>query len=364
MTVFVAYMEMVESQERVEIAQQQLDQQATLTLKEQYAQRFNNGAGGLKETSTEAKIAAIAQLEQVAADAMNESIPDDERATATRYREPAVRVISAYARSASRVPVSEIPSYGNDPEQTPLLGFRLPEVQFAVEALSRINQDGQVPLDLTQVDLIRAQLPDAHLARAVLTGARMQGADLTKADLTKAVLRGADLRGAGLDGAIVTDVNCSGALIDDRTSGPAECLGSATKITGSITSPKYGTTVPHVVTLQGETVADVEAFGFQLWVAVVPHPAATPSDDDRYYPHRQAVLAGEPSDSGPPQWSLEGVTLGQPDEVGMRFDLALVLADGKATKVIEGYLSQPNPPGMKFLPVGAVVLDKVAVTRG
>jgi hypothetical protein len=65
-------------------------------------------------------------------------------------------------------------------------------------------------------------------------------------------------------------------------------------------------------------------------------------------------------------WSTKMI-IGKDTDDGLKFTLFAVLADGKANRAILDYLDKSKAsaswPGLQKLPDGAVIYDKITVTR-
>lgn len=94
--------------------------------------------------------------------------------------------------------------------------------------------------------------------------------------------------------------------------------------------------------------------GYELWILVYPYAA------NRYYPQHDKVNI----QNG--EWSLP-VGIGTEDNVGYKFDIIAVLADKEARAEFTSYIinceNTDKWPGMKKIPVGAKVYDRVIVIR-
>ena len=97
--------------------------------------------------------------------------------------------------------------------------------------------------------------------------------------------------------------------------------------------------------------------GSQIWLVLYAHDPT-----NRYYP-QQAI---NPDRNG--DWFLPGITIGNRNNVGYKFDIIVLLADEHAKKKFNDYfhysnLAKSGWPGMEQLPDGAEVYDNVTVTR-
>jgi hypothetical protein len=120
-----------------------------------------------------------------------------------------------------------------------------------------------------------------------------------------------------------------------------------------ITYPVEGTKVEQTEAIKG--VSRLVPEGQEIWILVVPQRA------DRYYPHNRPadVLVN----GGWHSLANIGIT----EDVGDKFDILVVLVDGDAQDVFEDYLREAEEkkdwPGLEQLPDGAVIYDRITVTR-
>ncbi len=92
-----------------------------------------------------------------------------------------------------------------------------------------------------------------------------------------------------------------------------------------------------------------------IWIIVYPH------EIDRFYPQdKPATIQAEGN------WA-SSTLIGVEDDVGKKFDIITVLADESVNKEFEDYLTEAVKvgvwQGLKVLPQGAVIYDRITVTR-
>lgn len=95
------------------------------------------------------------------------------------------------------------------------------DVKLALQVISRLNrlnEDGKIPIDLSNTDLQRANLIDTelkgvNLSHSNLTDADLRGANLQRANLWDVDLTGADLDEANLQGANLMNANLQHASL-------------------------------------------------------------------------------------------------------------------------------------------------------
>jgi len=121
----------------------------------------------------------------------------------------------------------------------------------------------------------------------------------------------------------------------------------------SITYPINQARVDHTETVRG-TSQELPA-GQVIWVVVFAQKVG------RYYPQNRPadIEAGD-------NWSSI-VYIGIPDDTGNRFDIIAVVASTEAQDAFNAYLAdagdQSDWPGLEALPEGAVIYDRITVTR-
>ena len=85
-----------------------------------------------------------------------------------------------------------------------------------------------------------------------------------------------------------------------------------------------------------------------------------PANSSKYYPQKPINIR----DDG--RWSLP-VQFGGEEHLGQKFDIIAILADQEANKEITNYINEGNRtdswPGIDKIPAGAIVVDKITVTR-
>ncbi len=96
--------------------------------------------------------------------------------------------------------------------------------------------------------------------------------------------------------------------------------------------------------------------GQAIWIVVYTHVV------DRYYPrdnHADVQANGD--------WASSLTYIGIEEDVNKKFDIIAVLADKRAQDAFNAYLKQSEDtetwPGLKRLPEGATIYDRITVTR-
>jgi hypothetical protein len=122
-----------------------------------------------------------------------------------------------------------------------------------------------------------------------------------------------------------------------------------------ITKPPNGATVSKIIEVGG-TSKGISAE--RLWICVYP-PGVS-----RYYPPDKRDFPISMASNG--SWSTK-VVIGRDVYTGSEFKLCAVVVDEKANRKIIEYLDKCKAnkswPGLKQLPEGAEIYDKIAVTR-
>lgn len=124
-------------------------------------------------------------------------------------------------------------------------------------------------------------------------------------------------------------------------------------VDAAITYPANQARVDQIETVRG-TVQGLPA-GQVIWVVIFPQEVG------RYYPQNW------PADlEAGGEWS--SITyIGVPSDTGKRFDVLVVLADAEAQNAFNAYLADARDradwPGLEALPSGAVIYDRITVTR-
>lgn len=340
-------------------------EQTYVTLEGQFAERFEHaisGLGGSATGTTEARIGAIEQLQNIATmplDSADPRVID----LITRYEAPSTMAIAAAACSLSRSTPADRSNYMGIPDQIPPLAVRMPEIQAAMNALSDINEWRSrthlkpLLLPLVSLDLMGASLPGAHLSGAVLTGANLEGANFKNADLGSADLRGADLRGADFTGANLQGASLDTAIGDEETQwGPSGAPENVVNASFTISAPVDGSAVTPTVKVEGSQPPGDTVNQYQIWVAVIP----IISKDSRYYVTNGPAI----SENTQGTWrAAQSVYIGQSNESGKQFAIVAILADLNASKVFENYWKQGTQPGIARLPNGAFEVSRVLVMR-
>jgi hypothetical protein len=120
-----------------------------------------------------------------------------------------------------------------------------------------------------------------------------------------------------------------------------------------ITYPSDGSEVERKVTVRGtsQNIPD----GQVMWIVIYVHEAR------RYFPQDLPVDVQANGD-----W-ISPVIIGIDEDVGMRFDIIVVLVDEKAQDAFNDYLKQwkgkDSSPGLERLPDGVVIYERITVTR-
>jgi hypothetical protein len=131
---------------------------------------------------------------------------------------------------------------------------------------------------------------------------------------------------------------------------------NANAIEVKIISPGNGTIVTKNIELKGMVKANPA--GQALWIFVSPLYV------NRYYPQdkRDFPIAMKANQF----WSTKAV-IGSDTDNGLQFSIFAVVTDEKANKEILDYLDKfktsASWPGLEKLPDGAVIYDKITVTR-
>lgn len=127
--------------------------------------------------------------------------------------------------------------------------------------------------------------------------------------------------------------------------------GPTTKV--EITYPYDGATVEIREMVRGTSQKIPE--GQTIWIVVYPHVAG------RYYPQNDPADVQANGD-----WTSL-TFIGVEEDVGGKFDIIAVLADKRAQDTFYAYLTQAKDkktwPGLKRLPEGATIYDRITVTR-
>ena len=157
-------------------------------------QSLETAIAQLAQTEIQTRLAAIYQLEKIAAN--------------QEYHWQVMEVLADFVRNNAVADKQEI---------QPLLPIRV-DIQAVLSVICRNakhNRENPI-LDLSNVDIRGANLDNANLERAILYKANLAGANLNRANLYKAVLTaanlaGASLRCANLQQAIMGAANLAGA---------------------------------------------------------------------------------------------------------------------------------------------------------
>jgi Pentapeptide repeats (8 copies) len=167
--------------------------QVRISREGQITERFTRAVEQVGDDKPDVRLGGIYALERIGRD----SLPD---------RTTVAAVLSAFVREHAPLPPrtdtgqpSEQPPEAAGTQPPPLM-VRLPDVQAAVNALSRLHLEMVPRFDLSGCDLRRVTV-DGSLRAANLMGANLQFAILIGRDLGTAWLNGADLREAVLQGA-------------------------------------------------------------------------------------------------------------------------------------------------------------------
>jgi hypothetical protein len=122
-----------------------------------------------------------------------------------------------------------------------------------------------------------------------------------------------------------------------------------------ITSPEDGALINKTVNIEGKAKRIPE--GDHIWPVVYGYPPT-----NRFFPQSQLIY---PDPDG--RWSIRGINVGVDTDHNMEFDIIILLADDDAHKSLSNYLNESNKlgawPGLKKIPPGARVLDRITVTR-
>ena len=117
--------------------------------------------------------------------------------------------------------------------------------------------------------------------------------------------------------------------------------------------PFEGAKVEHIQMVKG--TSDHLPADSVIWVVIY-----IPSTD-RYYPHKssaQMEVGGK--------WA-SSTYIGQPNEVGLKVDLVVVLANQEAQKEFEAYIAMSeaneNHEGLAQLPSGAIIYERINFER-
>ena len=363
--------------------QQTTNESLQVDRQRQESERFTDAVGMLSATNAtlDARLGGIYTLAQLAKD------------SASGIRPYVVQVISAYVREHARSAGSSTP--------VPLRPSVPPDIQAAVSALGENPWGGAY--DLTDADLSGADLRGVSLVNSVLVGADLSWADLSGADLSGADLSRADLQGR----TILTNANLAGARLDathlestDLTSvAPtltADQLVQSYMNSSTIMSPNLTRAVtnamarsktvpsgpPQVTITQPTTDAvvplqpDINGTIRQLppdrhlWLVTY---GPTDAADPLYYP--QGVSFPDFRSGVNVQgiaWSLRrtenSYTVGSAKDFGKRFEILVVAADQASNERFIEYLRfgvrfANDFRGLNYLPSGASVVAKVAVSR-
>lgn len=120
-----------------------------------------------------------------------------------------------------------------------------------------------------------------------------------------------------------------------------------------ITYPYEGATVEIKVMTGGISQGIPE--GQVIWIVVYPHVVG------RYYPQNNPADVQADGD-----WSSL-IHIGVEEDIGRKFDIIAVLANKEAQDAFNDYLveseREQDYPGLESLPDGAVIYDRVTVTR-
>jgi len=120
-----------------------------------------------------------------------------------------------------------------------------------------------------------------------------------------------------------------------------------------ISYPHDGSSVEMLEIIRGTSRRIPE--GQVVWVVVFPHVTGC------YYPQDYPADVQENGD-----WSSRA-HIGVQGDVGLRFDIIVVVADKEAQNAFNAYLMEGRDkktwPGLEGLPDGAVIYDRVTVTR-
>jgi hypothetical protein len=179
--------------------------QLELSRQGQITEQFSRATDQLGHDRPGVRVAAIYTLEQIAS-------------MSPELRDSIHQLLSAYVRAESPwshhdpVTLTAIePDLESTPATLPMLKVRAPDVQAAMQVLTRGANITTEVIDLQGgVDLRAAHLNGANLRRANLGRGTFVGAELIKADLSDAWLRRVSFRGAWL-----IDANLRGAILQD-----------------------------------------------------------------------------------------------------------------------------------------------------
>jgi hypothetical protein len=152
-----------------------------------------------------------------------------------------------------------------------------------------------------------------------------------------------------ISGIILASTGITGPYAPPPTPTPTP---TPTPVDIKITYPLDSTTVQMKENITGTAINIPD--GQQLWIAIYPQNA------NKYYPQNPVDVQNDGS------WTLP-VQFGQPENVGVKYDLYAVLADKNAQKEFNDYLDNciktNSWPGMRELPNGTSQIIKLTVIR-
>jgi uncharacterized protein YjbI with pentapeptide repeats len=226
--VAVAWQQLRTEQERSRIERQQLSEQLALTRQAQATERFTRAINQIGSDKTEAQVAGIYGLEQIAKES------DDTRLLVFQILSSYVRQHASRNLRAASPERSRENRVGNDVE-----GIRVAMTALAQGTVrpppSKFVGGGTPPLDLRNIDLHGIEFHNA-LEWTDLTGVILRGSDLSGVSFAESRMSGADLQGAvyhggNLEGTDLTGANLAGISLQnvkiERTSlGGANLTGA------------------------------------------------------------------------------------------------------------------------------------------